>query len=239
LRFLTHRAKKELRENQQHSQETMRFIGLTTSAIFGWILATSNPSADAQIMAVESISNPGGTYYTVPVDSTYGWLFSVGSTPVTVTELGYFDLGLNGLVDPHQVGIFDSGGNPVVQGTVPAGTAGILDGAYRFILVTPTTLAPNTTYVIGGHNPNQNDLVIAFEPPQIYADQITYLGAAYSPASGFSAPTTSYTANHGIFGPNFQLTAIPEPGEWTTASGVALLTVFGVRRLRAQQKSRS
>src|SRR2546428_765822 len=40
---------------------------------------------------------------------TLGWQFATNS-PVTVDGLGYYDFGGDGLVVPHEVGIFDAGG---------------------------------------------------------------------------------------------------------------------------------
>jgi hypothetical protein len=188
------------------------------------------PRVDAQIMAVESISNPGGTYYGMPVDVTSGWRFTVGNNPISVTHLGFFDRGLDGLYDSHAVGIWDSAGTLLVQGTVPAGTSAPLTGAYRFTLVSPTTLNANTTYYVGAHNPAANDDAIIFGAPQIYASQISYEAATYAQGNGFAFPNTQYAAAHGVFGGNFQLTPVPEPHHYALITGVALIGFFWLRR---------
>jgi len=65
-------------------------------------------------------------------NSTLGWSFSV-SIPVDVTALGYFDATGGGLHDAHPVGIFDVAGNLLTSATVPMGTAGSLQGGFRFV----------------------------------------------------------------------------------------------------------
>ena len=193
-------------------------------------MVASTVGARAQLFAVESTYNPGGTYGSAPSGTTYGWSFSVGETPLSVTHLGYFDAGLDGLVDEHRVGIWDFSGALLVEGTVPAGAIGTDAGAYAFTSVDATTLPANETYFIGGMSPSASDAVIAFAGPQTYAPQVTYLGASYSETGGFTAPDTLYGASHGIFGPNFQFTPIPEPHHHATLAGIGLAIFFGVRR---------
>ena len=194
------------------------------------VLALGSSRVEAQILAVESTYNPAGTYYSYPADSTYGWRFTVGDTPISVLRLGHFDVGLDGLQDSHQIGIWDTSGTLMVQTTVPAGTGGDLIGAYRFSLVPHTTLSANTTYLIGAYYPQQRDAAIAFDSPQTYASEINYLGASYFAASGFGPPGSSYSGTHGVFGPNLQLTAVPEPEYYALMIGAGLIGFFLVRK---------
>ena len=56
------------------------------------------------------------------VTGTIGWQFTVNQA-ITITHLGLFDLGQNGLVESHNIGIWSiAGGSPLVQGTIPAGS---------------------------------------------------------------------------------------------------------------------
>src|SRR5687768_16245712 len=126
---------------------SMRIDPLIGAVLYGILPIFHLPNVRAQIMAVESTYDPGGTYYSIPIDSTYGWKFRIGATPITVTRVGFFDAGLDGLLDSHQIGVWDTGGNLVLEGTVPSGSAAALVGAYRFELVSsPVTLNANTTY---------------------------------------------------------------------------------------------
>src|SRR5438477_11587207 len=63
--------------------------------------------------------------------STNGWAFSTASA-ITVTSLGYWDFGSDGLATSHQVGIWDSAGTLLMSGTVAAGTADSLSNGFRF-----------------------------------------------------------------------------------------------------------
>ena len=67
-------------------------------------------------------------------------------------SLGVYDSGQDGLVGSAQVGLWlASGGNPLVQTTVASGTAGELDGYFRFTAIAPTTLNPGTEYIVGSY----------------------------------------------------------------------------------------
>ena len=199
-------------------------------------LSWSAAGLHGQIVAVESTFVPGSTY-SMPENSTYGWRFSVGDTPISVTHLGYFDAELNGLTDSHQVGIWDTAGTLLTQATVPAGTEGTLVSAYRFTLAAPATLQANTTYFIGGHSPSANDTVIAFGSAQTYASEINYLGASYSQLPGFNPADTTFSGSHGVFGPNLQFTPVPEPHHYAMFTGLGLAGFFFVRRkLRGESK---
>jgi hypothetical protein len=222
---------------EKHSKKPMRtrLIASIASICF---LALGNQNARAQILAVESTYSPGSDYGYGP-DVTYGWKFTVGNTPIEVSHLGFFDVQLNGLVDSHQIGIWDTAGNLVVQDTVPSGTAGSLVGAYRFEPVSPTLLSANTTYHIGAHFPSLNDTALAFASAQTYASEITYLNASYSQPAGFGNPFTDFSgANHGVFGPNFQFTQftpVPEPEHYALMMGAGLVAFACIRKRRMQR----
>ena len=53
--------------------------------------------------------------------STVGWSFSVLSS-LDVDGLGFFDFESNGLLAPHQVGLWDSGGTLLASATVTSGS---------------------------------------------------------------------------------------------------------------------
>src|SRR5262245_15720714 len=82
----------------------------------------------------------GGNPNTDTNDTMAGWRFSTNS-PVTVTGLGFWDQGGNGLVASHQVGIWTDGGTLVASGTVAAGTADPLDNGFRVATIAPVALS--------------------------------------------------------------------------------------------------
>src|SRR5205809_1043287 len=74
-------------------------------------------------------------------NTTLGYAFIV-SSPVTVTNLGLFDFGNDGLSTSHAVTIWTSSGTELVQTTIPAGTDAILSDGFRYVSVAPFPLAP-------------------------------------------------------------------------------------------------
>ncbi|MFO1440531.1 MAG: IPT/TIG domain-containing protein [Verrucomicrobiaceae bacterium] len=83
--------------------------------------------------------------------STRGYRFDITS-PVTVTALSYFDNGGDGLVQSHDVGIWNAAGTLLASVTVPSGTTAPLDssGKFRFVLLpAPIVLPAGTGYRVG------------------------------------------------------------------------------------------
>ena len=78
---------------------------------------------------------------------TVGWAFS--STTISVSALGYYAAGANGLSNSHTVGIYTSTGTLLRSTTVPSGTTGTLTSNYRMTSVTPLILGPGN-YVVAG-----------------------------------------------------------------------------------------
>jgi lysophospholipase L1-like esterase len=96
-----------------------------------------------------------------------GHQFSVKGDPVVVRDLGMYDSGADGLKAAHTVTLFSvdkigagAKGTPVAGGsvTVPAGTAGMLEGGFRYAaLPAPVTLQPGN-YAVVVYGLNQDDL---------------------------------------------------------------------------------
>ena len=75
------------------------------------------------------------------VDNNVGFEFST-TRSISITDLGFFDLSVDGLAASHEVGIWRvSDQSLLVSGTVASGTAAPLDSDYRYVAVTPTILA--------------------------------------------------------------------------------------------------
>jgi hypothetical protein len=153
---------------------------------------------------------------------TLGWKFSV-SAPTTLTALGVYDSGQDGLAGSAQVGLWlASGGAPLVQTTVAAGTAAGLDGHFRFTSVPSTVLTPGVEYIVGSYL--NGDLATAlFGGNGIVDPRVTVIDARYSSVgSGFAFPdiTDPGTEGAAFLGGNFQLTPVPLPAAaWLFGSG--------------------
>lgn len=176
-----------------------------------------------------------------------GWEFTVTQT-VTVTQLGWMDWGLDGLVAAHQIGIWQTSDSQLLASeTVPAGTSATLVDQFRVIdLSTPLPLQPGVTYRIAGFDPGSSDPHVwdaalsgypSIEVTGFTIDSRINLGAglAIGPAvGGFSYPgSTIGDSRSALLGPTFTLAQVPEPSiAWLTLLGVVALTLTSGRRAR-------
>lgn len=133
---------------------------------------TSTGTYPANISDRNSTPIRGGwTSYTTYA-GTVGTTVNVGASNVLVTALGFYDgpdsadannsatpFG-DGLLESHEVGIYDSNGNLLTEAmTIPSGTGATLVGEFRYMtLVTPITLLAGQNYTIAGQIPTVSGL---------------------------------------------------------------------------------
>ncbi len=174
-----------------------------------------------------------------------GFVFSTNSA-VTVDELGYFEVSGAPFQTSHSIGIFDSSGNLITSTTIDAGTAGSLDGDFRFQNITPVTLNAGATYTIAGTTGGNAD-------PWAYgnaypSDTITMQGlntvgsinigpnaAMFSSSSSLVDPTTHYSDFTLYAGPNFEIadtTQTPEPASAALIAAAMFICIPVVIRRR-------
>lgn len=163
----------------------------------------------AQAAPVLSIPDLVGT--TSGNDDTIGWEFTT-NTAVTVTRLGFFDSGQDGLLTPHDVGIFDNSGTLLRSAIVPSGIAGPLINQFRYVAIAPLALAAGSTFRIGAYLPassgglGADDLFVQVTVPTT-DPAITYqTGRFAGNTGGLAFPTTSLGSARFI-GPNFEILA--------------------------------
>ena len=146
---------------------------------------------------------------------TLGYTFTLAA-PARVTQLGFWDYQANGLTTATPVTIWNNAGAAQATATVPAGTsAGEINGYLYVTLAAPVTLAAGT-YTLGGYTAGGNDNVQFSMTTITGAAGVTY-GASRS-AGGNAYPTgDGLGIANSYFGPNFQFTAVPEPGTWAAA----------------------
>jgi hypothetical protein len=173
---------------------------------------------------------------------TLGWRFSVNES-VSIHALGVYDSGQDGLAGQAQVGLWlASGGAPLVQTTVAAGTEATLDGYFRFTPVTSTALTPGVEYIVGAHL--DGDLATSFFGGNGLVDpRVTVIDVRYSSlGSGFGFPDQTDLGTDGAayLGGNFQLTPVPLPAAaWLFGSGlVGLGSLVGGRRRKGHSIAR-
>jgi len=88
--------------------------------------------------------------------ATIGWSFQTNSR-LRLTHLGYFDMGRDGLMVSHRVGIWNSKGKLLASAVVPAGDDAMLWRQYRYVPTKPLLLLAGRTYILGAtapENPN-------------------------------------------------------------------------------------
>jgi hypothetical protein len=172
-------------------------------------LGMSVPSHAAPILEFNG-GAPGGA----AVLFTFGWGFSV-STPLTVSALGVWDEGDNGLLDTHLVSVWTSTGTLLASTTVDNSSADVAspnpDGDWRFTTIPALNLGVGN-YVIGGTfgpvAPGVGDPVRANATAVSTIPGISYTGPLLGVGGGFPTVVPAAMPNS-FFGPN--LLAVPEP----------------------------
>lgn len=176
--------------------------------IAGFVMIGSLCFADS--IAVTPV-NPYNVVSDPNQNFTIGWQFTVTS-PVTVTELGYYDPAADGeLTSNHEVGIFGSDGSLLLSAIITAGKYNTEDG-FAFVSVPSFTLG-NGTYVIGGGSFDSSDLFIFSASSLAPIPQIT-LGKTglFTFGSVFTLPVSN-AASATYMGPDFEVAsaaAVPE-----------------------------
>lgn len=127
------------------------------------VAALGPAPAQAQSQVLDFATGSGGTS---TGNNSFGWQFTL-STTVTVTDLGFFDNGNNGLVNSHQVGLWNSAGSLLASTTLASGLSGTSVvasasglGAYRYNGVSPVVLTPGTYSVGASYITGDSDAVI-------------------------------------------------------------------------------
>ncbi len=205
----------------------MRKFFLSTLALASTVMIAVAAQAGVQ-PAITFDNTTGQTLGNPPF--TLGWSFSTNSA-VTVSSLGVFDSGLDGLANSYQVGIFNSGGTLLTSTTVQSGTVDPLINQFRYASTAPVTLAAGGTYSIGALYLTGSDGLVAapggFGIPVNFAvnSAITFLDAEYAFGSSLTAPQNG-AGGEGYFGPNFLAGGVPELSTWAMMiigfGGVAL-----------------
>jgi hypothetical protein len=192
------------------------------------LLSLMSGSAMADSLALDFTSGTVPTGNVIFISETVGWTFTVTST-VTVTALGVWDEGADGLVADHQVGIWNSSGTLLVSATVSNGTASAVassssDGDWRFESTLLDSSAGSNvlgpgTYTIGGlYVAGMSNDLVRSHATSTTASGIAFGDAAESGGGTLQEPVTIISsADAGGFGPNFLIaspSSVPEPATW-------------------------
>ena len=182
-------------------------------------------------------TSPGGLGTATQL-ANLGNFFTI-SQPITVTALGFYDLGAGNEVD-ELVGLFSSDAG-FTSGTLLTSTSVTVEGntpvdGYFFQSITPIDLAPGT-YVVEENTAGNDEWAFGGSGPPITAPGITYDTHQYTLGSAsLIYPTgTAGAADTAYYGPNFEFTAqaIPEPSSLVLAClGTVFLLLLAARRHR-------
>ncbi|MDZ4800291.1 MAG: PEP-CTERM sorting domain-containing protein [Bryobacteraceae bacterium] len=167
-------------------------------------------------------------------DVNLGWSFST-SGPVTVTALGFWDQGSNGLGQSHDVGLWILGGALQASATVNNGSDVVASasaaGRWLFTSITPVVL-PAGTYVLGA-TPGTSVDHFLLNSTATTTPEITYDVARYNTDTGVLARPDGSNAgvDAGYIGPNLIIAnQVPEPSTFAlilfplAAAGLVLRT---------------
>ena len=181
------------------------------------VILSSGAFAQSAISLVTPGAEYSGSLYTL------GFEFSVLDAQ-SITALGAYDSGKDGLNGRAFVGLWDTSGNLLVSTTIGAGTAGTLNNYFRYNAITPYALVVGQHYIVGAFEPS--DLATSWGNGQggtaALNLHVNYFGDRFSNFnSAFSFPDTSNGLSGAWLGGNFILAsgAVPEPASWALMLG--------------------
>jgi hypothetical protein len=177
----------------------------------------------------------GGSLVTLsdPSGTVVGWEFTV-TLPLCFSALGYYDSGLDGLSESHQVGLFDSSGTLITSATV--GTSDPLVGGFRYASIPAFCATVGETYILGAYTSSGSADLLLQDPSVSVHPGIDFVGGRIENDSPFGFPTQSTSTTY--FGANVQILDDCLPGTVNDAIGFVkdVLFVNGSGGADAQRK---
>jgi hypothetical protein len=155
---------------------------------------------------------------------------SLNGTGQTITSLGFYDQGQDGIGTSYQLGLWDSSQNLLATTIVTPSSP--LTGDFRYAAIPPVTLT-SSPFTIG--------VLLPPNPPDIWLDQATltlgvgFTGAGTGQFSGPSGslvyPTNVDTSSYYVVNANGPAPPVPEPTT-TLLAAIALIATLTHRSRR-------
>jgi hypothetical protein len=161
----------------------------------------SSPPDVPAVPGTPAIAAQPGTADTIGLcaTGTFGWHFIAGANTTKIVALSVFDFQPAGLLDSHEVAIFELNGTLLARATVTTNSP--LVAGFRTVPIAPLTITPNTTYVVAMSHPGQAHTSTTGTCSDVYAhtDQnpsalsvaagLTYKGVASEDTTNAPDPT--------------------------------------------------
>ena len=204
----------------------MKISKVVSSLLVAFVAALCPLETRADTIAF-SIS--GGSSFFPDQDASLGYVFILGS-PISVTSLGLFDEGGNGLNAFYNVFISTSGGDELAHGVIPAGTGTTLIDGFRYVSIAPVLLPAGTYKIWAFYTTDIVDNVIT-SAAITSASGVSYGGSTSD--VGLTFPSGNFFGlSSGYFGPNFQFaaTSVPDTAMTFFLFGLSLMGLRFLRR---------
>lgn len=155
---------------------------------------------------------PDNKTVTSKSNATLGYAFRVGPDPVNILKMGIWDQGANGLVESHEMGIWNTSGDLLASVTVPQGTAGELGGNFRYVdVLGGLMLDADTVYIIAAKYYNVDNSDAFFMGSATRGAGIDWDASRdrYSIESDSFLFPDSTSEGSAYIGPNFEYAIVP------------------------------
>jgi hypothetical protein len=216
----------------------LKFMNRKLISMTLWLSLAASPLYGSELLVLNPDDPLGATQGAGDYIRTVGYEFTVGSSSLSTLSLGIRDWSGTGIVDFHDVGLWDANQNLLASVTISPGASS--DG-WRFAsLTSPVLLNAGENYILGeSYRDGGVDAIgisRTFEgAAPTYNSAVTFDTVRFDDSlTGLTFPTIlEFPAYLGEFGPNmeFDIVSAPEPSACLLfLSGLILVAAYGLSR---------